>query len=274
MKKFGKMFWALFILALLRARPIRTDCPPSKATIQHALDQAFIPGAALIVLNASGIVYQEEVGYHSPLISEQQQRQPMNASSSIFMLASISKTFIVVAVMQMVESNRLDLDADVNQYLSPRMKIIHPYFPNSTITVRHLLSHSAGIGLDLVEQFKFYLPGDSFARANLGDLIENYLKKNESWLPIPPGNITFYSNVGASLAAYVVERLAGVSFEEYLHERILKVLNIDDKQASYRLSSFKDHPENLVDYYVYNASWLQTFQEQVPQLNVTRVSFN
>lgn len=107
------------------------------------------------------------------------------------MLASISKTFIAIAAMQMVESHNLNLNADINQYMSPQMKIIHPCFPNSTITIRHLLSHSSGIGFNLVEQLKFYLPGDSFTQTNLGDLIENYLNKKESWLPIPPDNITF-----------------------------------------------------------------------------------
>lgn len=264
------MFWFFFIIVLIKIGITESVCPPTKQSIQNLLDEAFIPGAALLVINNSQIIYEQGIGYHSPLISEQQ-RHPINSSSSIFMLASISKTFIVISVMQLVELNHLNLDTDINQYLSPRMKIVHPYYPNTTITTRHLLSHSSGIGLNLVEQLKFYLPGDTFLQTNLGDLIQSYLIKNESWLPIPPGNITFYSNVGAGLAAFIVECLSGISFEKYVHENILKVLDIDEKKASYRLSDFQDESQNLVGHYVHNASWLKTFQEQMPQLNITRV---
>lgn len=264
------MLWLLFLIVFIKSVATIHQCPPEKAAIERLLNDTFIPGAALIVVNATDILYQEEVGFHSPPIFEQ--RHPMNSSTSIFVIASISKTFIVVAVMQMVEANRLDLDADVNQYLPASMHIVHPFFPNATITIRHLLTHSSGIGLDLVEQYKFYLPGDGFTQVNMGDVIENYLSRNDSWLPIPPGNITFYSNVGAGLAAFIVERLAGVSFEQYIEEKILKVLDIDNRTAAYRLSNFADQHDNLVDHYVYNASWLEPFQEYMPRLNITQVS--
>ncbi|CAF3285408.1 unnamed protein product [Rotaria sp. Silwood2] len=263
------MFWFFFLIALIKADSIEFQCPPTTASIQHLLDEAYIPGASIIVLNRDEVLYQKGIGYHSPPISEQ--RQPMNALSSVFVLASISKTFIAVATMQMVELNLLNLDEDINKYLSPRMKIIHPYYPNAIITTRHLLTHTAGIGQNLIEEYKFYLPGDGFTKTNLGDVIEKYLSYNTSWLPVPPGhNITFYSNVGASLAAFIVERLANTSFEEYVQEKILKVLSIDKKDAGYRLSNFQDKKESLIGHYVYNASWLQTFQYMVPQLNVSR----
>jgi len=263
------MFWLFFIFALVNINSVVCDCPPSKAYIQNLLDKAHIPGVSVVVTKPNEIIYQQQVGYQSPPVSDQ--RLPMNVSTSVFMLASISKTFVVVAAMQLVEANRLNLDTDINEYLSPRMKINHPFFPQTPITTRHLLTHRSGIALNLVEQDKFYLRGDTFLQKDLGALIENYVKFNESWLPYPPGNITFYSNVGASLAAYIVERLAGVSFEEYLHENILKVLNIDRTKASYRLSDFQNEKSNLLDHYLYNASWLQSLQQELPQLNITRV---
>jgi len=263
------MFWLFFIFALVNINSVACDCPPSKAYIQNLLDKAHIPGVSVVVTKPNEIIYQQQVGYQSPPVSDQ--RLPMNVSTSVFMLASISKTFVVVAAMQLVEANRLNLDTDINEYLSPRMKINHPFFPQTPITTRHLLTHRSGIALNLVEQDKFYLRGDTFLQKDLGALIENYVKFNESWLPYAPGNITFYSNVGASLAAYIVERLAGVSFEEYLHENILKVLNIDRTKASYRLSDFQNEKSNLLDHYLYNASWLQSLQQELPQLNITRV---
>lgn len=92
---------------------LNLKCHPMTVSIQRLLDDAYIPGAAVVVVNKTDISYQQGVGYHFPSISEQ--RQPMDPSSSIFLLASISKTCIAVAAMQMIESNRLNLDTDMNQ---------------------------------------------------------------------------------------------------------------------------------------------------------------
>jgi CubicO group peptidase (beta-lactamase class C family) len=264
------MFLFLFLIALIKADSIEFQCPPTTASIEYLLDKSYIPGASIIVLNREKILYEKGIGYHSPPIPEE--RHPMDASSSIFVLASISKTFIAVAAMQMVELNLLNLDEDINKYLSPRMKINHPFYPNDIITTRHLLTHTAGIGVNLVEEYKLYLPSDDFTKTNLGNVIKKYLSYNASWLPISPGhNITSYSNVGASLAAFIVERLANISFEEYVQENILKVLGIDKENGGYRLSNFQNKKQNLVGHYIYNTSWLQTFKNMVPQLNVSRV---
>ncbi|CAF1329504.1 unnamed protein product [Adineta ricciae] len=265
----------LFLVALIQASSIEFQCPPTTGSIGYLLDKAYIPGASIVVLNRDEILYEKGFGYHSPSISESEERHPMSASSSIFVLASISKTFIAVAAMQMVELNLLNLDENINKYLSPRINITHPFYPDDIITTRHLLTHTAGIGVNFEEELKFYLPGDDFTKTNLGDVLENYLSYNASWLPIRPGNhTTSYSNVGASLAAYIVERLANTSFEEYVQEKILRVLGIDRENGGYRLSNFQNKQQDLVGHYIYNASWLQSFQAMVPQLNVSRVNNN
>ncbi|UJR10029.1 hypothetical protein I4U23_014252 [Adineta vaga] len=256
----------LFILILIQVDSVVSECPATISSIQNLLDGAYIPGAAIIVVNRNEIIYEQAFGYHSPPISNS--RRLIDTSSSIFVLASISKTFICVAAMQMVESNHLNLDTDINEYLSPSIRIVHPYHPNVKLTTRHLLSHTAGIGPNLVEELKHYLPGDDFTQTNLGDVINDYLSHKESWLPVVPGNITFYSNVGTSLAAFIIGRLAGMSYEQYVYEKILKPLNIDEKKASFRLKTFEDNQETLVGHYVHNASYLQQFQQMGPQLNI------
>jgi CubicO group peptidase (beta-lactamase class C family) len=99
------------------------------------------------------------------------------------------------------------------------------------------------------------------------------LSNNANWLPIPPSNITFYSNVGASLAAFIVKRVAGMSYEKYVQDKILKPLGIDEKKGGYRLSNFQDNRKSLVDHYVYNASWLEAYQQMEPEMNISRVGF-
>ncbi|CAF0723780.1 unnamed protein product [Adineta steineri] len=110
-----KIFWLLTIAILIQTDVYAAECPPTTTLIQRLLDEVFIPGAAFIVVNSTDIIYEQGVGYHTPLIFKD--RRPIDPSNSIFLLASISKTFVGVAAMQLVESNRLKLDVDINQYL-------------------------------------------------------------------------------------------------------------------------------------------------------------
>ena len=116
--------------------------------------------------------------------------------------------------------------------------MIHPSYPGHTLTMRHLLTHTASIGSNTREELKDYVPGDGFTRTKLSDFILPYLSDPANWLSNPPGNVTYYSNIGAGLAALIVERIAKISFERYVQEQILERLGIGRKQASYRLSDF------------------------------------
>ena len=264
-----RIYWGFFLIALVKANTKQSQCPPTAATIQPLLDKAFMYGAAIIAVNASGIVYQKSFGYDSPLNSSQ--RQPIDALNSVFLLASISKTFIAVAVMQMVEANRLNLDADINQYLSPMLNVVHPQYPNVTITMRHLLMHASGIGANAAVEIESYTVGDTFTQINLGDVLTEYFNGTSGWLPIPPGNRTSYSNAGTNVAAFVVERLAGMRFDLYVQDRILKPLGITEKMGGYRLSGFDQ--SSLVGNYLYNESISPQLDVFLKHLNATTVSF-
>ncbi len=176
-----------------------------KASIEISLEDANIPGLVAIVINSTNILYEEAFGYNSPPISDE--RQAIDSTKTIFVLASISKTFIAVAVMQLVELHHLDLDNDINQYLSPNMKIIHPFYLNISIAMRHLLSHTSGIGPNFNEEIKHYVPNDDFIKTNLSSIIFSYINNKSNWLPNPPGTIFHYSNIGTSLAALIVEQI-------------------------------------------------------------------
>ncbi|CAF0742528.1 unnamed protein product [Adineta ricciae] len=244
---------------------LASESPPSLSTFEDALHDAHIPGLVAIVVDKNGILYDEAIGYHSPIISNE--RRAMDSEKSIFVLASISKTFIVVAVMQLVEEQRVNLDIDINTYLSPAMKIRHPLHPNVPITLRHLLSHTAGIKSNFEEELRHYQPDDDFVKSNLSETIAKYLDNKSNWWLQAPGEITEYSNIGVSVAALVVENVTNTSFEQYVQDRILRCLGI---KAGYRISDFANRKQNLVEHFIYNASWLEQFHNLVPQLNISR----
>ncbi|CAF2853194.1 unnamed protein product [Rotaria sp. Silwood2] len=249
------------------------ECLSRSSTEQSLLD-AHVPGAAIMVVNHTDILYQEAFGHRSlsPV-------RMMDVDTSIFVLASISKPFVAVAVMQLVEANKLDLDADINPYLlssslsSLNHRIFHPQYPSHPITLRQLLSHSASIGTNKEAYDTFMQIGDTaLTKISLADACYTYLDNSSNWLPLPPGTVSFYSDVGNGLAGLVVERVSQMPFEHYVRENILKPLNIDTKKAGYRLSDIDNHDE-LVKHHVFKASFLEQWDRELPQLNIKQVNY-
>ncbi|CAF3626495.1 unnamed protein product [Rotaria socialis] len=266
------MFSLALLIALLISVSSNSHCP-NRQMIEESLRKVHIPGAVIVVVNATDILYEEAFGYHSLLPS-----RPMNVNRSIFSLASISKTFIAVAVMQLVEKKLADLDTDINQYFfEDNQKIFHPNYSNHSITLRKLLSHSSSIAVDEKLQNTVYQPGDSaFAKETLADMCFNVLSPNTSnWLPRPPGNATLYSNEATSLAALVVERITDMPYEHYVVENIFKPLNIDIRKTGIRLTDFPSRDE-LVKHYAYaiDESSLQQWNKEVPQLSLVQMQGN
>ena len=262
-------FFVTVLLLLAQVQTSLVKCPSSKQSVELALQKAKIPGVAVMVLNATNILYEQGFGLTLPPINAE--KRPVDPRESIFALGSISKTFIAVAAMQLVESKRLDLDLDVNRYLPFPLRVVHPLYPNHTITMRQVLSHTTSIGPNSQQELNYFSPNDDFTRANLTDDVFSFVQNKSNWLPNPPGTVAMYSNAGAALAALVVEKIAHQSFENYLHKYILQPLGIDRKQASYRLSDFQARNSDLIEHHIFNVSFLLTMRSLFTRLHFTQV---
>jgi CubicO group peptidase (beta-lactamase class C family) len=147
-------------------------------------------------------------------------------SGTIFMLASISKTVICTAVMQAVEDGLFALDDDVDDVLPFSVRI--PGFPNRKITARQLLTHTSSIRDRWPVWDDLYSQGDS--PIGLGEFLEGYLVpggedyREGNFYGFAPGKAYRYSNVGASLAAYLVEAASGTGFDVWCNDRIFEPL--------------------------------------------------
>ena len=169
-----------------------------------------IPGATVAVVAGGELVFAKGYGY-----ADLATHRPVVADRTLFRLASVSKLFTWTAVMQLVEKGKLDLDADVNEYLADFK--IPPAF-GKPITLANLMTHTAGfedtptdVYVNSAEDLKplaTYINGDVPARI------------------YPPGEVPAYSNYGATLAGYIVERVAGVPFERYVEENIFEPLGM------------------------------------------------
>ncbi|CAF3584281.1 unnamed protein product [Rotaria sp. Silwood1] len=179
--------------------------------------------------------------------------------------------------MQLVEKELVDLDTDVNRYLSePERRIFHPNYTSHSITLRRLLSHSASIYVNPQVRNTYYRPNDDVFNESLAEFCFKYVNPNTPyWLPKPPGTVTSYSNEGTALAALVVERITNMSYIDYVKQKVLAPLGIDVTKVGVRLADFVN-TEDFVKHYVYalNSSHLIWWNRQIPQLHITQIPGN
>ena len=170
----------------------------------------YVAGAAIAVVHDGRIVYRAGFGDREVYTED-----PVDPERTIFRIGSVTKVLTGIAVMQLVDRGLLDLDADVNEYLDA------PLVPDAfgePVRVRHLLTHTAGfdqIGLDR------HVASRDAVRP-LGEFLAENLVRIR-----PPGELAVYDTYGITLAGHLVERVTGLSYEEYLQRHLFEPLGMD-----------------------------------------------
>jgi CubicO group peptidase (beta-lactamase class C family) len=139
--------------------------------------------------------------------------RPVDPARTLFRIASISKTFTYIALMQQVEAGRVDLEKPANDYLPQALRIPDDGFA-APVRVRHLLTHTAGFE-DLVAGHLFV--ADPAKALPLADALAQHRPKRVR----PPGVAAVYSNYGVALIGAIVQQVSGLSFEDYVEQRVL-----------------------------------------------------
>jgi CubicO group peptidase (beta-lactamase class C family) len=179
-------------------------------TMAAMLDALHIAGATTSVVRNGGLLLAKGYGF-----SDVERRTRVGADTTLFRIGSISKLFVWTAVMQMVEQGQLDLDADVNTYLGD---LVVPATYPRPVTPRSLMTHTPGF-----EEHVLGLFGrDASTLRPLGRLLADEMPLRVR----PPDEVASYSNHGTGLAAYIVERRSGLSWDDYVESRILKPLGM------------------------------------------------
>jgi CubicO group peptidase (beta-lactamase class C family) len=186
------------------------------AYIEGQMKDIRLPGLALGIIHGDQIVYLKGYGVADPSGRAVTPQTP-------FWLASLAKPVTALAVMQLVEAGKVELDAPVQRYL--------PYFrmadeqASAAITVRHLLNHTSGISrLTGDEKFPSQDSLDWTPEQRVRELSDNALTH-------PVGTTFEYSNVNFTILALIVETVSGQSFESYVQEYILNPLEMN--QSTY-----------------------------------------
>jgi CubicO group peptidase (beta-lactamase class C family) len=206
-----------------------------------------LPGFAVAVLTKDAVLFQKGYGW-----ADIEKKVPYTPQS-LQNIGSISKTFIGVSLMQLAEQNRIRLDDDVNRYLP--FKLANPHFPSDIITIRHIATHMATLSdtddfwrndyiLSPVQPFQRGLATVDVLRTRntripMDQFIKNILSPDGKWyrksnfLRNRPGTRFQYSNLGAAVAAYVVERVTGENFADYTERNIFKPIGMSHSGWSF-----------------------------------------
>ncbi len=177
--------------------------------VPYAIARANIAGAAVAVVANGQLLFSKGYGF-----ADVKSRRPVVPDRTLFRAGSVSKLFTWTAVMQLVQAGKLDLDRNINDYLD--FKVPEPY--GHPITLRDLMTHSAGFE-DTVTDLFVSRPSQLFP-------LRRYLIRHMPPLIYPPGKVVAYSNYGATLAGYIVQRVAGEPFDEYVSRHILQPLGM------------------------------------------------
>jgi len=239
------MILLLFSLKNAYSQEIRTD-NQLDTEITNFMDTYHIPGLSALIIVEDEIVWQKQYGWSTIGVDSV-------SDSTIFVLASSCKTVIVTALMQLWENGEFELNDHINNYIP--FDVINPNFPNDSITFEMLLTHTSSIK-DNWSYMNFY-NGD--APVQLGVYLENYFtpgggyydaQQNFSSNYAPSDHHWEYSNIGASLAAYLVETISGTSFNQYCIDNIFAPLGMD--HTSWFLEN--SNTQNLATPYGYNTA--------------------
>ena len=182
------------------------------AYVTEQMDNLGIPGIALGIVQDGQVVHLQGFG-----VADSSGRAV--TSQTPFYLGSITKSFTALAVMQLVEEGKIDLDAPVQNYL--------PWFTladkdaSATITVRHLLNQTTGISEN---------DGNRFWTSKLG-LEEQVRQFDTIKLSNPVGSTYEYCNVNYMIAGLIVEKVSGQPYPDYVTEHIFDPLELTHSYA-------------------------------------------
>jgi len=176
--------------------------------LPYALATGDIAGAEVAIVRDGEVVTERGFGF-----ADVEKRTPVDPRVTMFRPGSVSKLIVWTAVMQQVEAGKIDLDADINKYLDYQVTGL----AGKPITMRELLQHTAG--------FEEHAKGVISLSNNL-PTFEEMLKAKVPARIFPPGSTPAYSNYGASLAGYIVERVSGEPFDAYLEKHIFQPLDM------------------------------------------------
>lgn len=184
-------------------------------SIQKILTETNTNGAAIVMVSGDSVLLSSGFGK-----ADVENNIDVN-ENTMFRLGSVSKLFVGLAILKLQEERRLNLKDKVKD-LIPNLKINNPWNEKHPIRIENLLEHTAGLN------------DWSWAELGCNNPQIKTLKESLEYYPkgrianYAPGSRTQYSNLGVSIAAYIVEQVSGMSYEDYIATYFFKPMGIEN----------------------------------------------
>lgn len=224
------------------------DTTATTYSIEERMSHYHVPGVSIAVFKDGKIVWSNSIG-----VTDANQELKVN-SKTRFQAASISKPVTALGILKLVEKYELDLDEDVNKYLQS-WKLDSPFLENEIVTIRRLLSHTAGINIG---GFQGYEKTDTIPHTT--GILKGEGNTPQIELDTIPGSGFSYSGGGYVILQQLIEDVSGKIFEDYFESEVFLPLDMMN-------STFNQFPEGNVSIAhdkegkPYHGDWL-TYPEQ------------
>jgi CubicO group peptidase (beta-lactamase class C family) len=229
------LIWTAFIAyGLINGfllRPITSqDTPEAFITAtKDKISDEFVGNFAMALIEDGKVANEHFYGFGEEIINEK----------SVFPVASISKWVTSVGIMKLVQQGVLDLDKPIDEYLT-RWHLPVSDFDNKKVTIRRLLSHSAGLvddlgygGFDLDVQVQTI-------EESLTNAADGYYEGAVARVGIEPSTQYMYSGAGYTILQLLIEEVTGQSFQKYMKKEVLQPLGM--KNSTFDLSEMPNLP--------------------------------
>ncbi len=200
------LFLIICSISVVHAQAFKNKVAKAEAGINHIMDSGNVVGFSVAVVKHHKIIYTHSFG-----LKDIEKNIPLT-DNSIFRIASISKSFTATSIMQLVEAGKLSLDDDFSKLVGFQVK--NPKFPNTTITLRMIMSHTSSVN-------------DSQGYFSL-DAIDPSKNKEyaKCYNDYEPGKGYAYCNLNFNMTGAVIEKITGERFDQYIKHHILDPLGL------------------------------------------------
>lgn len=188
-----------------------------KTRIVNEMSKNKVVGLSIAIVDSNGVLLAEGFG------KADKENNIAVTDSTIFPIASVTKTFTGIAVMQLVEKGMIDLDKPIAEYI-PELSL--PAGEEKIITTRMLLTHHSGIHGDIL--YNWYMPEVS-SNPLIYEQVTGLI--NDVGTIFPPGKLHSYCNSGYSLLGVLIHKVTGIGYVEYIHSNIFEPLGMKNSIA-------------------------------------------
>ena len=195
-----------------RSAKLEAAFPEVDRLVREFLEREHVPGAAWGIVVDGKVAHIGTGGFRN--LANQ---QPV-AGDTVFRIASMTKSFTAMAILQLRDAGKLSLDDPAEKYVPELRKLHYPTTDSPRLTLRHLLTHSGGFPEDN--------PWGDQQLARSEEELTAFLREG---IPFsnPPGTAYEYSNYGFAILGRVVARVSGMPYTQYVEQKILRPLHMD-----------------------------------------------